>query len=452
MTRRRVAVVGLPERGRDWLPQRAGEDVEVREVASLAELPDGDFDLIVMAAGPEAARAAVDALVARQKPPPAVVLLESGGRHPHLELLEILLTAKLQWETAFDALADPVAVLDAQGRVVRANRALARVSGREVRDLIGMPYAELLGAPKDGAPDLVALSLEDGEARTGEVRLERVEGVQLATTGPIGGAGPVTGLVVILKDVTELREQRERLLQASRLADIGQLAAGVAHEINTPLASIALRAESLLRSAKDPRLEAIDAFKNFPRYLKTIDEEIFRCKKIIGALLEFSRPRAPEMRPTDLNSVARKAADLVGHQMRLKQVALKLELAPELPPVPGDEGRLLQVTVALLMNALDATKAGGRVAIHSMGRDDSHVGLAVEDDGAGIAPEHLPRLFSPFFTTKPPGKGTGLGLAIVHSIVTAHGGQIEVRSEPGAGTRVPVALPLAGTPPGSAPA
>lgn len=446
MARRRVVVVGLPERGRSWLPQRAGEDVDVSEAASIAEMPDGDVDLIVMAGSPDSAREAVADLEARRGSSPAVMLWGGGDRHPHFELLEILLAAKLQWETAFDALVDPVAVLDATGRVFRANLALARVSGREVRALIGVHYKELFGEPEAGAPDMVALSLEDGEARTAEQTLGRVQGVQLMTVGPIGGAGEVRGLVVILKDVTELREQRERLLQASRLADIGQLAAGVAHEINTPLASIALRAESLLRSAKDPRFEGIDSFKNFPRYLKTIEEEIFRCKKIIGALLEFSRPRAPEMRPTDLNAVARKAADLVGHQMRLKQVALALELAPELPAVPGDEGRLLQVTVALLMNALDAARAGGRVAIHTSSRDDGHLGLAVQDDGVGIAAEHLPRLFSPFFTTKPPGKGTGLGLAIVHSIVTAHGGQLEVDSEPGRGTRMTVAIPMVGTP------
>src|SRR6185503_16990607 len=116
-----------------------------------------------------------------------------------------------------------------------------------------------------------------------------------------------------------------------RLADIGQLAAGVAHEINTPLASIALRAESLLKSAEDARLHAIDSFKNFPRYLKTIDEEIFRCKKIIGALLDFSRVRPPEVRETDINNIAEKAADLVGHQMKLKQVTISLKLDPTLP-------------------------------------------------------------------------------------------------------------------------
>jgi two-component system NtrC family sensor kinase len=254
--------------------------------------------------------------------------------------------------------------------------------------------------------------------------------------------------VLILKDVGEVREQQERLLQASRLADIGQLAAGVAHEINTPLASIALRAESLLKAAQDPRLTEIDSFRNFPRYLKTIDEEIFRCKKIIGALLDFSRSRRPEVRDTDLNQLAEKATDLVGHQMRLKQIELRRRLDPTLPRIQADDGQLRQALIALLMNALDATSTGGSVEVITTPSPSGRVTLTVADDGAGIAREHLDKIFSPFFTTKPVGQGTGLGLAICHGIVTSHGGEITVDSELGRGTRVSLVLPT-GRPGGS---
>jgi two-component system NtrC family sensor kinase len=263
------------------------------------------------------------------------------------------------------------------------------------------------------------------------------------TTAPFGAG---QGLVALLKDLTRHKLEQEQALLAARLADVGRLAAGVAHEINTPLASIALRAESLLKSAEDPRLQAIESFKNFPRYLKSIDEETFRCKKIIGALLEFSSSRKRDAHDVDLNLLAERAADLLGHQMKLKQVALALELAPELPPVPADDGQLRQVLVALLINALDATPAGGHVAIKTQ-RDGERVILAVSDDGAGIPEDVRDRIFTPFFTTKPLGKGTGLGLAICHGIVSAHGGEIRVESEVGHGTRVSVALPLAQTPP-----
>ena len=218
----------------------------------------------------------------------------------------------------------------------------------------------------------------------------------------------------------------------------------MAHEINTPLASIALRAESLLKTAADPQLQAVDSFKNFPRYLKTIDEEIFRCKKIIGALLEFSRVRRPETRITDLNALAEKATDLVGHQMMLKQVTLSLKLEASLPHIRADDGQLRQALIALLMNALDATPAGGHVEVETHRDGADTVVLTVADDGSGISPENLDKIFTPFFTTKPVGQGTGLGLAICHGIVASHGGKIRVDSEIGRGTRLSLVLPVSG--------
>jgi signal transduction histidine kinase len=290
--------------------------------------------------------------------------------------------------------------------------------------------------------DPIEQSLADGEARTEEVRYARLEGVQQVTTSPLpDDLGTGARLVVLLKDMSAKREEQERLYRAARLSDIGQLAAGVAHEINTPLASIALRAESLLRSTGDSELLAIDAFKNFPRYLKTIDEETFRCKKIIGALLEFASSRKREARPVDLNLLAERAADLVGHQMKLRHVALTLDLEPALPLLPADDGQLRQVLIALMMNALDATAAGGKVEVQTRSAAGS-VTLRVSDTGSGIAPELRDKIFNPFFTTKPPGQGTGLGLALCHGIVVAHGGQIHVESEPGRGTAMSVVLPV----------
>ncbi|MES1211207.1 MAG: ATP-binding protein, partial [Acidobacteriota bacterium] len=188
-----------------------------------------------------------------------------------------------------------------------------------------------------------------------------------------------------------------------------------------------------------------------PRYLKTIEEETFRCKKIIRALLEFSSSRKPETRPVDLNGLAERAADLVGHQMKLKQVSLSLALEPGLEAVPADDGQLRQVLLALLMNALDATGAGGHIEVKTARGPMGGASFAVIDDGAGMPAEVLDKIFSPFFTTKPFGQGTGLGLAICHGIVTSHGGRIEVESEPGRGTRISVSLP-GGTPraPGAA--
>jgi signal transduction histidine kinase len=249
--------------------------------------------------------------------------------------------------------------------------------------------------------------------------------------------------VVVLKDVSERREHQERMQRSNRLSDIGQLAAGIAHEINTPLASIALRAESLMKAGEDPQLLAIDSFKNFPRYLKTIDEEIFRCKKIIGALLEFSRTRRPEVRDTDLNQLAEKAADLVGHQIKLKQVRLAVALEADLPHVTADDAQLRQALLALLINALDATASGGQISLATARAPDDRVALTVSDTGVGIPQDQLGKIFTPFFTTKPVGQGTGLGLSACHGIVTSHGGEIRVESEVGVGTQVTLLLPAA---------
>jgi signal transduction histidine kinase len=439
----RVGILGLGAQLGDWVSGLGGRNMDVVPVDSVQALLRSDVGLAVVFVAPQEAAQVAGTIAGEPKAPPtAMIFGPESQQHPHIRFIRNLLDAKNEWERTFDAIVDPVALLDRTGTVRRANLGLARVLDRPMRDLLGQPYAELLGAPGPGQRDPIAASLADGTARTEEARYARLPGVQQVTVSPHrDAAGALQELVVILKDVNDIKEQQERLRQSARLADVGQLAAGMAHEINTPLASIALRAESLLRSAKDERLQAIDSFKNFPRYLETIGEEIFRCKKIIGALLEFSRARAPEKRLTDLNALAEKAAELVGHQMKLKQLTISLRLQPQLPPIYADDGQLRQVLIALLMNALDATPAGGHVELETR-RDGGMVVLTVADDGTGIPPEHLEKIFSPFFTTKPVGQGTGLGLAICHGIVTSHGGEIQVDTEVGRGTRMSLALPV----------
>jgi signal transduction histidine kinase len=423
--------------GQEWANAFADPHLQVTTAEGIAELAGADLAVVVV---PRAELSAAAADLARLPEGPALILASAPGASPHAlaTLLASLGQAKREWEAAFDAMTDPAAVLDGDGRVVRANPAFAVAAGTDIRRLPGRPCAELLGPTEDGSPGPVASTLADGAPRTQETRYRRFAGLRQVTTAPLPRG---RGLVTLLKDLTQQREEQERAQVAERLADVGRLAGGVAHEINTPLASIALRAESLLRSAEDPRLQAIDAFKNFPRYLKTIEEETFRCKRIIGALGEFSSSRKRESRDVDLNVLARGAADLLGHPMKLKQVALTLDLAPDLPPVSADEGQLRQVLVALLMNALDATMAGGHVEITTR-TEPRKVTLTVTDDGAGIPDDIRDKIFTPFFTTKPVGKGTGLGLSVCHGIVTAHGGEIRVESEVGLGTRVSVALPL----------
>ena len=450
--RLRIAVVGLSDDEAGWIDQLGGAEIDVFAAPGVAAVRKGEAHVVVVFAAAGDVPAIVSS-VGGEAPAPLAIFVGApieGRGDPRARLLKVLLHGKREWERTFDSIVDPVMVLDGGGRVVRANLQMARALGRGIEEVVGKPYAALLGPAVPGtgdrfaaeAEDPIAFSLADGAPRNVEARYGRLPGLHEIRISALG-EGRNEGVVVMLKDVSDRREQQERLQRSARLADIGQLAAGVAHEINTPLASIALRAESLLKAAEDPRLLAIDSFKNFPRYLKTIDDEIFRCKKIIGALLDFSRARRPEVRETDLNQLAEKAADLVGHQIKLKQVALELALDPSLPAVTADDGQLRQCLLALLMNALDATAAGGRIVLSSGRGADGRTHLTVEDTGAGIPREHLEKIFNPFFTTKPVGQGTGLGLAICHGIVAAHGGEIQVESEVGRGTRMTVVLPPA---------
>ena len=442
----RVAVLGRGPVADEWEAALSQRSLTVRRTDTVGELLAAEADYGLVCVEPRD----LVGLAAELAPHPVglpVVIVLGGPEHPHGRFLLGVLQGKREWEQTFDAIADPLALLATDGRVLRANLGWARVLGRAITEVVGQHYQALLGAPPAGSLDPIERSLADGAARTEEARYASLPGVQQVTASPLrdakGGAG---GLVVLLKDMTGHQQEQERLQRGARLADIGQLAAGVAHEINTPLASIALRAESLLKVVEDPRLQAVDSFKNFPRYLKTIDEETFRCKKIIGALLEFSAQRKPETRQVDLNTLASRAADLIGHQMKLKRVELSLRLDPALAELTADDGQLRQVLIALLMNALDASQPGGHVEVATR-RSGKDVVLTVSDDGAGIPEEIRAQIFNPFFTTKAAGQGTGLGLAICHGIVASHGGRIEVESEAGRGTRVHVTLPA--RPPGA---
>jgi two-component system, NtrC family, sensor kinase len=433
-----VALLGHSPETDEWAAILSGRGHRVARLEGPHDLSTNAAELLlVMVPSPGDAGTALRDLA--EAPAPTALALLAGDPHPLTRLVRAFLQAKRDWEGAFDAVVDPVAIVDGCGTLRRANLGLARELGVSIRDLVGRDLAELLGAAQGEDP--IGPSLGDGVTRTAEVRYASLPGLHLVTTHPLDDDSGARGLVVIFKDVSDQREQQERLQQASRLADVGQLAAGVAHEINTPLASIALRAEALLRHVDDPGLGAQPAFEKFPRYLRAIDEEIFRCKKIIGALLDFSRSRPPEVRSTDLNALCENAADLLGHQMRLKQVRLDLRLEPGLARLQADEGQLRQVLVALLMNALDASRASGTVRVETT-READGLRLVVADDGEGISPEDLDKVFTPFFTTKPPGRGTGLGLAVCHGVVTAHGGRIELESERGRGTRVSVLLPV----------
>jgi signal transduction histidine kinase len=241
------------------------------------------------------------------------------------------------------------------------------------------------------------------------------------------------GRIIIFDDVTDRDELERRLVQADKLSSIGLLAAGVAHEVNTPLAVISTYAQMLAKQVSEDDQKS--------KLLEKIAKQTFRASEIVNSLLNFSRTSPTEFVEVDINRVVRETLTLIEHQLQKAGVHVETKLAAALPPVKGNAGKLQQVFLNLFLNARDAMERGGILAV-STSADDAVARIEVADTGQGIHPENLARIYDPFFTTKGARKGTGLGLSVTYGIVREHGGTIEVESEPGVGTRFQVELPL----------
>ncbi len=264
------------------------------------------------------------------------------------------------------------------------------------------------------------------------------------TASPLRSAeGRLCHMLVLKRDVTREMEYQAKFYQAERMATVGVLAAGVAHEINNPLTAISGFAEGLRRRL--PRLaDSVDEelYSDFQEYVDTILKECRRCQDIVRTLLTFSRGACADFAPMDLNGLAEDTVKLVRHHLKQHpQDTMRVEVDPFLPSLFGDASQIKQVILNLLMNALDAVRTQGSITLRTFAEGDHTVVLEVEDTGCGIPPEHLDKLFEPFFTTKPVGQGIGIGLSTCYNIVQMHGGEILVRSTPGQGSTFQVRLP-----------
>lgn len=330
-------------------------------------------------------------------------------------------------------------ILKPLGALTDANRAL--VEGDEKRALVpeaGIPddelgdairvrneiYAQMLEYQRSIRDKNEVLSRQKQELRRSAIELEKR-----------------------VRDKTqELERVYERLLETEKLAATGRLAAGVAHELNNPLASIAGYAEDLLELARAPELAALKEFGDFPESLHVIEEQAYRCKKIIRQLLTYARPSAYKLEPLEIGALAADVLPLVEHKVKGRDIPIVLDVEPDTPRVLGDRTSLQQVLVNLLENALDAIKVDkGQVTVRAgpSPAEPGTVEVAVTDTGAGIPAAIRAKVFEPFFSTKPAGHGTGLGLSICHGIVSRLHGRIALESEEGRGTTVRVRLPAA---------
>ena len=245
------------------------------------------------------------------------------------------------------------------------------------------------------------------------------------STYPLFEDGDVVGAIEISRDITKEIKIQKSLMQQEKLASIGRLSAGVAHEINNPMTTILTSAMLLQEdlAEDDPMRQELDLIAN----------ETIRCRKIVTSLLNFARQSKPDKRPNDLNQTVNECILLTNKQAAFKDITISSYTKPEMPPVWFDKGQIEQAIINLILNAVEATPSGGSITLSTDCCDDKNrAKIDIKDTGEGIAEENLTKIFDPFFTTKT--SGTGLGLAITHGIIEQHGGRIKVNSEPGKGT------------------
>jgi len=380
-----------------------------------------------------------------------VELLESLASYIGIALQNASLYARLQAkigeferlkefnENIVESINVGILALDLDDRVeswnaqMEAMYALSRgeVLGQELRSVFPTEFIEALDSFRNepGVHHLYKFPLT---TRAGEQRTANIAVAPLLSRDFVS-----VGRIILVDDITERMTLEAQLTQADKLSSIGLLAAGVAHEINTPLAVISSYAQMLGKQLKgDTRLGPV---------LDKIIQQSFRAAEIANGLLNFSRTSTTAFNNTDLNQVIRDTLSLLEHQFKTAQVVVDLDLADDLPPIHGNPGKLQQVFLNLLLNAKDAMPGGGSLRIATLA--NGHVEAIVSDSGAGIAPENLKRIYDPFFTTKTtpkPGdrRGTGLGLSVSYGIIQEHAGKIHVESAVGAGTTFHLEFPL----------
>ena len=342
-------------------------------------------------------------------------------------------------ENIIESLNDGLVVLDLEDRVVRWNAALDRIYGVAHAAAVGRPLASLFDAAfterlarerRDHAAGSTLYRVPLTSRHAGEPRDLLVNAAQAPLLTP---GGDTAGTMILLEDITARVRLEEQLQLSDRMASVGLLAAGVAHEVNTPLTGISSFTQMLIDGTApgDSRLEV----------LKKIERQVFRAARIVNGLLNLSRPgQSDAAGPVDVNGVMNDVLVLVEHQLRTSNIRIRRELSSAPPVVDGVEGKLQQVFLNLILNARDAMPTGGWLAISSRVDGDRAV-IDVADTGTGIESEDLSRIYDPFFTTKAVGQGTGLGLSIVYSVVQEHRGVIDCRSGNG-GTRFTVTLPV----------
>ncbi|HEX8288301.1 MAG TPA: ATP-binding protein [Pyrinomonadaceae bacterium] len=351
-------------------------------------------------------------------------------------------------EAILDALPVSLYVVDRDYRIVTWNRHREEgVQGMPREEVIGRNVFQVLAKyPQGRLRQEFERAFETGKIERIEQQTTDDKGVTkhwLVSKIPMRNeeSGEVTHVITVGEDVTVRVEAIHGVGRAEKLAAVGRLAAGVVHEINNPLATIAACAEALEQRVHEGAFGASEDVEDLQEYLGLIKSEAFRCKSITTGLLDFSRARAGNRHPIDVGDVIRSSANLITHQKRGSNIKIAFEIQEDIALINADSGQIQQAIIALATNAIDAMPEGGTLTFRAFSQT-TRVVVEVEDTGFGIAPEDVSKVFEPFFTTKEVGKGTGLGLAVCYGIITEHGGRLSVRSNVGKGTVFSIFLPI----------
>jgi two-component system, NtrC family, sensor kinase len=310
------------------------------------------------------------------------------------------------------------------------------VVGRPVFEVLTRQPAEQLREEFDRVFQTGEIQQSELEVMLGnEVRFFRLSKIPMRLD-----RDAITHVITIGEDVTDSRAVQGRIMQSEKLAAIGQLAAGIMHEINNPLATIGACVAAIQGKLEDGQATAAA----LGEYLDIIDREVERCSRIVDGLLDFSRPKGQSKEPVPVEALVEETLFLLKHHQRFKRMTVERELAPGLPRILGNKEQLIQALMALLLNAADAMEQTGGLTVRAArGQRGDELVVEVADTGVGIPRENQSKIFEPFYTTKQPGRGTGLGLSICYGIVEDHRGRIEVDSIPGRGATFRVYLPVA---------
>jgi PAS domain S-box-containing protein len=355
-------------------------------------------------------------------------------------------------ENIVESISVGILAADLDDRVESWNSQIEKLTGISRADAVGRRLSDLFSAElclkfgefrgEDGIHNIYKFVLKEkgagsyqgnGNSRNGNVPESTVN---IAIAPLVSKEMQQIGRLIIFDDITDRDELERRLVQADKLSSIGLLAAGVAHEVNTPLAVISTYAQMLAKQVSGDDQKT--------KLLEKIAKQTFRASEIVNSLLNFSRTSTTDFVDVDLNRIVKETATLIEHQLQKTGVQVRLNLGATSPAIRGNFGKLQQVFLNLFINARDAMPEGGKLTVRTWS-EAGFVHIEVADTGHGIAPDHLARIYDPFFTTKAARKGTGLGLSVTYGIVQEHNGIIEVDSHPGSGTRFRLEFPAAGT-------